>query len=487
MKAKKLCTENSTKAKSSANSKPEITTSAETSPEIINTSSSSRVSRNQPSLDENLSALMRNLKNIIYLYGNGDVINFLNHILHGVLNDCNTKLTDIPPFVKALYETCKSLHNTKVERMEAPPFNIELPSTYLIDGPDKVPLFQGGRFYVLPQQLALISSKTKRTNDWKSYVKAVIHELYGNSAAWISACGTRNTVGIHPQLFDDLYEEICKRTKILVKKSDYIYQVNHLASNKRRARNDKQITRRSHEHNSKKATSIAKSGPGCSTNDLSPTSTSQQQNSSITRRSHEHNIKKATSTAKSDLRCNTSDLPSASISELQNSPIEQLSAPHNTTLEPVFQHFSSTPQPPPTLSPPSASFEKNFGSISSPEHTQESRFSSRNQNNQQTLSNYSNFHTQPLLLPHHSSSFVPFSNPSEPSQIFDNPQFKNFMAQCFMQFTQQSTPPKHDSIVSHSLSFPNNLEQPSFMSISQLSNSNESNTIEKDQRSYHVM
>lgn len=170
-----------------------------------------------------------------------------------------------------------------------------------------------------------------------------------------------------------IFQEIYKRTKILIDKSDYIYQINHLASNKRRSKKRKL---ESHEHHKEKTTSTAKNGPVCrNVNNLSSNLTSTPQ---------------------------------------QSSPLEELSVPqvHNNTLRipSIFQNYLSTSQPSlsqtPILSQSpltlSTSFNKNFGSISSP-NIQENRFSSYNRNE---LRDYSNFYVQSLS--HHSSS-VPFS------------------------------------------------------------------------------
>lgn len=56
-------------------------------------------------------------------------------------------------------------------------------------------------------RLNIIMLSYKNHNEWKRLVTEILVEIYGDNLKYLSAKGTRGTMGVHPKLFSAVHRK----------------------------------------------------------------------------------------------------------------------------------------------------------------------------------------------------------------------------------------------------------------------------------------
>lgn len=72
----------------------------------------------------------------------------------------------------------------------------------------QVELFRNSKVYVNEARHHVIMLKYETHKDWKKMASEILVEIYGENLKYMSAKGTRGSIGVDPRIFGSLYGEL---------------------------------------------------------------------------------------------------------------------------------------------------------------------------------------------------------------------------------------------------------------------------------------
>lgn len=81
----------------------------------------------------------------------------------------------------------------------------------MTDRPEKVEIFSNSKCYMNESLLAAINLSNNGNKNWKSFVTAILVQIFGNYLTFMSVKGTRGNIAINDNIFKAIFSEYNKK------------------------------------------------------------------------------------------------------------------------------------------------------------------------------------------------------------------------------------------------------------------------------------